>query len=51
LEQLHKRSEYQGSGIGLAIVKEIISRHGGEITAHSALGKGSTFYIYLPEEP
>jgi len=40
--------KYQGSGIGLAIVKRIIHRHGGEIRVESEKGKGTTFLIHLP---
>jgi signal transduction histidine kinase len=46
--RLHGRSKYEGNGIGLAIVKKIIERHHGEISAHSAPGEGSTFIITLP---
>jgi len=50
-QRLHgKSSEYQGVGMGLAICKKIIERHGGEISARSELGKGSTFMIRLPIE-
>jgi light-regulated signal transduction histidine kinase (bacteriophytochrome) len=41
-------SNYEGTGIGLAICKKIVQRHGGSITARSTLGKGSTFIISLP---
>jgi PAS domain S-box-containing protein len=47
-ERLHGRGEYPGSGIGLAICDKIVQRHGGNITASSTPGEGSTFIITLP---
>lgn len=47
-QRLHGRSEYKGTGIGLAIVKKIAENHGGTITAEGSLGKGATFRLYLP---
>jgi two-component system sensor histidine kinase/response regulator len=49
-QRLHGRSEYSGTGIGLALVKKILDNHKGAITASSVVGKGSTFNIYLPTE-
>lgn len=47
-ERLHGESEYEGTGIGLAIVLRIVERHGGTVIAHSSPGQGSTFIVNLP---
>lgn len=49
-QRLHGRSEFTGSGIGLAICQKIVERHGGAITASSQPDQGSTFRVYLPAQ-
>jgi len=45
------KEQTEGSGLGLYITKNIILRHGGDISADSALGRGTTFYVVLPTDP
>ncbi len=47
-QRLHGRHEYEGTGIGLAVCRKIVDRHGGLITGHSIPGEGATFVITLP---
>ena len=47
-QRLHARAEYEGTGIGLSIVKKIIEKHDGIVTARSKEGEGATFIIVLP---
>lgn len=49
-QRLHARDQYKGTGIGLAVCKRIVERHGGVIEVASEVGEGSTFRVYFPVE-
>lgn len=50
-QRLHGRDEFSGTGIGLALVRAVVERHGGRIDVSSSLGAGSTFTLVLPTQP
>jgi light-regulated signal transduction histidine kinase (bacteriophytochrome) len=47
-QRLHKQEDFEGTGVGLALVKKIVEKHNGRIWAEAAVGRGASFFFSLP---
>ena len=50
-QRFHRAEDYEGTGVGLAIVHRIVTRHGGTIWANAQIGQGAEFSFALPRDP